>query len=76
LPTLSLPSIPPLPTQPFLHKPNDFFTSINCTLENGLTVRNISSFYNKLFTFFVQRYLMILQIYSLFLFETLWKFQF
>jgi hypothetical protein len=25
--------------------------SINCTLENGLTVRNISSFYNKFFIF-------------------------
>jgi hypothetical protein len=33
-------------------KPNDFFTSINCTLENGPTVRNISSFYNKFFIFF------------------------
>jgi hypothetical protein len=24
---------------------------LNCTLENGLTVRNISSFYNKFFIF-------------------------
>jgi hypothetical protein len=42
---------PSNPTQPFLHKSNDFFTSMNCTFENELTVRNISSFYNKVFIF-------------------------
>jgi hypothetical protein len=36
--------------------------SINCTLENGLTVRNISSFHYKFFSFFVERYLVTLQV--------------
>jgi hypothetical protein len=38
------------------------FTSINCTLENGLTVRNILSFYNKFFFHFCGRYLVTLLI--------------
>jgi hypothetical protein len=28
------------------------FQEINCTLENGLTARNISSFYNTFFIFY------------------------
>jgi hypothetical protein len=38
------------------------FYLINCTPENGLSIRNKSSFYNEFFSIFVERYHMTLLI--------------